>query len=899
MLTLLTLWSMGVGAQNVEGFGSISSGQASRSQSRDNSPPVAQSVIINNPLHAKLGQTLRGTYEYYDADSDLESGTSYQWYRSGSENADGTYNPISGAIAKEYTVTGDDLGRFLKFAVTPRAATGSVTGTEVFSSYSNQVTDLPRISLVDNYGGFTESDANDGSIVPDSYIEVSLAHATFISGPIQAKIINIPSGLSILSVTRVSDITIQIKLSGRAIVHEAAASILNPLNSQLKVLVSEDQLVGVYGDLQTTRGITISFKNNPVQNFARQSVGHNRITLSWDTPAGLSPLNSALSAYQLYRNGSFHDAVLVDNTRIQYTDYSVSTGNNYYYDIYAVYGNSLDKPIAGTIYATSMALSSFNIIKPSNHLESVNATINHTLQTIFVEMPNGTDLGSLVANFSPNPSNASVKVNSTSQTSGETAQNFTNSHLSPIPYVLTSATNSSTCTYWVTVMAATSLNYPIPRDGLGTTSSIQTKWWQVSNATNYYLDVSTQQNFTNYVSGLQNLAVGTAGTVITALEPDTEYFFRVRAYSSDLDEYSNYSPVRSVRTLPVGEGTGSVELTNRNATPVNIGSFSGLGFTVTPSLSITASTFTSTSDNVIEVSMGLAPSPGGLFYRLSFNNPSIGNGTYVFSYAGLPYDPTDAGFSVNGGSAVSLGSSAVIDTENKTISFTISGLNLSAKSSYTIDLLTNDGSDITLPLTLSTFTATATNNGEVLIRWDTESESTLSGFKIVRGTCSDVNLAETVSVLIPANNVSGQSTYSFRDQSISDSGLYYYWLQVIELSGKEEYFGHIVVYVDLEAPSEPPFIAQSTGIKSIYPNPFNPSTTITYDIVEAGTVSLDIFNMRGQKVKTLVSGFKPADRYLIIWDSKDDHGKQLPSGAYFIRLQTPEHHGLSKLTLLK
>ncbi|MCK4653821.1 MAG: T9SS type A sorting domain-containing protein, partial [Candidatus Cloacimonetes bacterium] len=69
-----------------------------------------------------------------------------------------------------------------------------------------------------------------------------------------------------------------------------------------------------------------------------------------------------------------------------------------------------------------------------------------------------------------------------------------------------------------------------------------------------------------------------------------------------------------------------------------------------------------------------------------------------------------------------------------------------------------------------------------------------------------------------------------------------------------------------------------------YPNPFNPETVIRYSIGEEGKVELTIYNIKGQKVKTLVNETIPAGEYSIIWDGKDSNGKRVSSGIYFYKM---------------
>ena len=84
------------------------------------------------------------------------------------------------------------------------------------------------------------------------------------------------------------------------------------------------------------------------------------------------------------------------------------------------------------------------------------------------------------------------------------------------------------------------------------------------------------------------------------------------------------------------------------------------------------------------------------------------------------------------------------------------------------------------------------------------------------------------------------------------------------------------------------------------PNPFNPVTSIAFTVPEgAGRVSLTIFNVSGQVVRTLVDEKLPAGPASAAWDGTDDAGLPLGSGIYFAKLATSEESAHRKLTLLK
>ncbi len=88
-------------------------------------------------------------------------------------------------------------------------------------------------------------------------------------------------------------------------------------------------------------------------------------------------------------------------------------------------------------------------------------------------------------------------------------------------------------------------------------------------------------------------------------------------------------------------------------------------------------------------------------------------------------------------------------------------------------------------------------------------------------------------------------------------------------------------------------------LKQNYPNPFNPTTTIVYSLPQAEQVSLEVFNVNGQKVRTLIDGFVEAGDHLIVWDSKDDNNKKVASGVYLYKLTAGEYSSSQKMTLMK
>jgi len=92
-----------------------------------------------------------------------------------------------------------------------------------------------------------------------------------------------------------------------------------------------------------------------------------------------------------------------------------------------------------------------------------------------------------------------------------------------------------------------------------------------------------------------------------------------------------------------------------------------------------------------------------------------------------------------------------------------------------------------------------------------------------------------------------------------------------------------------------PSLPQEYVLRQNYPNPFNPSTTISFSLVERGSVRLEIYDITGKKVTTLVDGERDAGNYSVVWTGQDGSGKQVASGVYFYRLSS-QSNGATRFT---
>ena len=90
-----------------------------------------------------------------------------------------------------------------------------------------------------------------------------------------------------------------------------------------------------------------------------------------------------------------------------------------------------------------------------------------------------------------------------------------------------------------------------------------------------------------------------------------------------------------------------------------------------------------------------------------------------------------------------------------------------------------------------------------------------------------------------------------------------------------------------------------TRLNSNYPNPFNPTTTISFDLAKPGKVTLRIFNVRGQVVKTISQGEYGSGKHSVVWDGRDNHNTPVASGVYFYKMETPGYTQTRKMLMMK
>jgi len=190
-----------------------------------------------------------------------------------------------------------------------------------------------------------------------------------------------------------------------------------------------------------------------------------------------------------------------------------------------------------------------------------------------------------------------------------------------------------------------------------------------------------------------------------------------------------------------------------------------------------------------------------------------------------------------------------------------------------------DGSVIRTGGTLVGFEVTLTNDSEADYAYSpamkTTGEDGTFFFWVPAGTY-------TITIHMPGLNGYGQPYGTLTDEVVVEGTMTLTPYDMTSLTDGEEITIPVV-----------------TALKGNYPNPFNPSTTIAFDLAAEGHVTIDVFNIKGQKVKTVTNELMQAGRYTVVWNGDDNNGREVGSGVYFYRMTSGHYTKTQKMLLMK
>ena len=90
-----------------------------------------------------------------------------------------------------------------------------------------------------------------------------------------------------------------------------------------------------------------------------------------------------------------------------------------------------------------------------------------------------------------------------------------------------------------------------------------------------------------------------------------------------------------------------------------------------------------------------------------------------------------------------------------------------------------------------------------------------------------------------------------------------------------------------------------SSIISVYPNPFNPTSTIVFDMMKNENVKLQMYNVKGQLVRTLIDEIRDIGNHTVVWTGTDNNNRHLSSGIYFLKFETNSTIEIKKILLMK
>jgi len=141
--------------------------------------------------------------------------------------------------------------------------------------------------------------------------------------------------------------------------------------------------------------------------------------------------------------------------------------------------------------------------------------------------------------------------------------------------------------------------------------------------------------------------------------------------------------------------------------------------------------------------------------------------------------------------------------------------------------------------------------------------------------------------IFPLGNVSGVAKFRWVFGSDGNTAGEGWYVDDVSITG-------VVANSDITLPS-----VEQVKLHNNYPNPFNPTTNLAYELPKQAQVKLEIFNIRGQLVNTLTDGIMPAGRHNLVWNGIDKNNRPVASGVYYYRLTTPSGSLKKKMILLK
>ena len=199
----------------------------------------------------------------------------------------------------------------------------------------------------------------------------------------------------------------------------------------------------------------------------------------------------------------------------------------------------------------------------------------------------------------------------------------------------------------------------------------------------------------------------------------------------------------------------------------------------------------------------------------------------------------------------------------------------------------NDTNQNSLPVELTSFSASVANGSTVNLTWKTATEVNNYGFDVERSTGN--SNWQKIGFVAGSGNSNSPKDYSFTDNP-SGATSFSYRLKQIDVGGSFQYYDPVTVNLALS--SEPKLLQNS-------PNPFNPSTAIKFYTPDASDVSIKVYDVLGREITTLINKQTTAGYHIVYWNGRNSRGENVASGVYLYRLTAGSFSETKKMNLLK
>lgn len=205
-------------------------------------------------------------------------------------------------------------------------------------------------------------------------------------------------------------------------------------------------------------------------------------------------------------------------------------------------------------------------------------------------------------------------------------------------------------------------------------------------------------------------------------------------------------------------------------------------------------------------------------------------------------------------------------------------------------------SDVPLPVELSSFNVNAVEGTKAQLNWETATEVNNYGFEIERSVKTEIvkdkpeteSKWEKVGFVKGNGNSNSTKVYSFTDKNLVGGSKFLYRLKQIDIDGNFEYSEEVEIEV----------LPTKYELLQNYPNPFNPNTNIKFSLPEDTKVSINVYNVLGEKVASVLNGELKAGFHQVDF-SANSFGYQLASGVYLYTIESKNFTQVKKMILMK